>query len=261
MAFESLCMEPNEELRQEPVSSQSYIRALIAVGSHVWCGHASGEIQIWDGTDGEHLNTINAHPGVGVSVLFYAERCGQVWSGGGDGKICVWSTTGKPCGRRMGQTHTGAVRIIAQIGNFIWTIADSASGAFLWEADRAYDNGTQPNGLANGKPSRMSTISPMPFNSRSPTPPRRIKEPHGDGEETPANVVHLGPGVLCILSVPQLEAGNVMMWVGTTEGPIRVIDPETKEVFHFLHFHGIVAILRFTRLFAHLMDTHRKLMY
>ena len=236
MAFESLCMEPDEELRKEPVSSHSYIRALISVGTHVWCGHASGEIQIWDGSDGEHLNTISAHPGVGVSALFYAERSGQVWSGGGDGKLCVWNTAGKQCVRRMGQSHTGAVRIIAQIGNYIWTMADSASGAFLWGADQynAPDNGTQPNGttsFANSRSLRKSTLSPVPFSARSPTPPRRIKETHGDVEEVPASVVHLGPGVLCVLAVPHHEASNIMMWVGTSEGPIRVVDPETKEVF------------------------------
>jgi WD40 repeat protein len=237
IAFQSLCMEPNEELRHYPVSSSSYIRALISVGTHVWCGHASGEIEIWDGVDGEHLNTISAHPGVGVSALFYSERSGQVWSGGGDGKLCVWGTTGKPYGRRMGQSHVSAVRIIAQIGSHIWTISDSVSGAFLWESDHyhANEHSTMPNGsspfAANGKSSRPSRISPVPFSARSPTPPRKIKDQHKDAEEAPASVVHLGPGVVCLLAVPHLEGTNTTMWVGTTEGSIRVIDSETKEVY------------------------------
>lgn len=238
----------------------------------MWCGYTSGEIQVWDGSDGQVLHSINAHPGVGVSTLFYSERSNCVWSGGGDGRVCVWNATSRQCVRRMGQAHAGAVHVITQIGNYVWTMSDSAAGAFLYEDDVVSSNGHGPGGYtANGKHSaRAGGLSPVPY-ARTPTPPPSIRErksrmgggsssslgsivssvndrdrePDKDkekekekersmdgGEEMPSSVVHLGAGVLCLLGVPVYETGATLMWTGTTDGQIRVVDPETKEVLH-----------------------------
>jgi WD40 repeat protein len=218
-------MEPKEELKHDLPAN---IRAIAAVGTHVWCGLANGDIHVWDGTDGEPLHVIPAHPGAGVAALFYSERNNMVWSGGNDGRVCVWSAPGKQCLRRLGK-HASAVRIIVQVGAHVWTIADSEAGAFLWEADTHYHVngvGSHANGHANGRPKSMS---PIPL-AASP-PPIPI-----DGEVTegsaPAGVVYLGAGVVCLLCVLPHETttNSVLLWAGSIDGSIKIFDAETKEV-------------------------------
>lgn len=225
MAFQTLNLEPKDELKQEP--SSQYIRSIAAVGVHVWCGYASGEIQIWDGADGQPIHTLNAHPGVGVACLFYSERTNLVWSGGNDGKVCVWNAPEKQCVRWM-HKHTSAVKIINQVGNFVWTIADSEGGAFLWEQD-TIGNGSHShaNGFPNGK---LSKSNPPRTPSRSP--------PHAGGvEETvPLGVVYLGAGIVSLLSANSMDT-NTLLWAGAADGTIRVIDAETKEVARVLTGH------------------------
>ncbi len=144
MAYDCLNMELTKELPQD--QNLHGVRAMIAVGTHVWCGYKSGKVHIWDATDGEMVYEFSAHTGVAVTALFYSPHTQEVWSGGEDGKVCVWNALTRTCVRTIAK-HTSAIQSIVQIGAYIWTVASDAQGlACLWEAEQVSYNG---NGIAH----------------------------------------------------------------------------------------------------------------